>query len=159
MMLEKWRAWIDKQSLSKNTVALYSRKLPALIEYFESRMRKFKIDSLFYPLECEVLFPSIDGYLEDAKTVGDKNVALKTYRYMTIMVHQEFTKRYASDKTYPIEKKTAFEMGLRARLEMASKRIKQYNTELTIVRTRHPFHTTHGSETITLVYHAIRNYS
>ena len=81
MLLREWNVWIPTQkSVGPTTRVAYTLKLKQLIKHYESSVRRFKMDSLLYPLENEILFPSIDGYLNQAETPGDKKRAVEAYR-------------------------------------------------------------------------------
>ena len=93
LLLAEWDTWFPLQGLSKGTQKSYTAKLLLLISYFEQTINKFKADMLLYPLELELSFPSMSGYLTSCTTGGDKATSIKTYRYLCDLILQLFNNR------------------------------------------------------------------
>ena len=84
---------------------------------------------LLFPLELDIVFPSLEVYIDNSATVGDKKMAINTYLHLCAMFLQLFKSCYGADSLYFLEKKSAYESGIFSKKAANSKKLKQFNRE------------------------------
>ena len=60
-LLKQFDTYIPKTGLRESTQKLYRRELKLILKFFEETIHGFKADSLLFPLENHVMFPSLTG--------------------------------------------------------------------------------------------------
>ena len=78
---------------------------------------------LLFPLELDIVFPSLEVYIDNSATVGDKKMAINTYLHLCAMSLQLLESRYAADSLYSLEKKSANESGIVSKRAANSKKL------------------------------------
>lgn len=129
LFFKQWNKFLPTQSLSKLTQESYTRKLRFIVRFLEKNIKNFQIDSLLFPLDKNVILPSLCNLLQDATTVGAKMVAIKTYRYVCLMVLSNFDTIYASTSRFTLMEKLAFKQAVSMELFQISKKLKPLNNE------------------------------
>ena len=128
-IMERWNKWLPNQGLKPTVQKIYTRKVKQMLYFFEANIPEFFSDSLLYPLELELCFPSLSCYLENCKTGGDKVTAIKAYRYLVGLCLYEFNKRYTTDSHWTIEKKNSYKIDMNEQRDEFSKLLKNINRE------------------------------
>ena len=123
---KRFLPYLNKQ-VKNMTYDLYRRKLVHIINFFEDNGDDFLMDTLLYPLENEVCFPSLEEYIDQSKTEGDKRVAILTYRYIGLFVLREASTRYGGSNKFTLEKKGAFKQDTLQEVNAMSKKLKNIN--------------------------------
>ena len=123
-LLREWDTWVEKKGLKKNTIKVYRRKLKELIKFWEEKMKGFYADSLVFPLETEVCFPSLAMYLDECTTGGAKITAMKTYNWLAGLI---LSLRFTGMKEFSLEKKNSFKQDVITQRDQFSKLIKGQN--------------------------------
>ena len=123
--LAEWIQYI-KPKVRKTTAENYTRKLQQIVHFFETSIDGFKMDMLLFPLELELTFPPLQGYLDESDNGFDRAQAIKTYKYICGLTIQNFSKRY-SVRSFPIEKKMAFRSSVREERDEYCKMLKAEN--------------------------------
>ena len=132
LFMGRWDRWMagDTLGLADTTKKLYRRKLKHIIEELEKKTEDFFFDSLLYPLQTSVVFPSLAAYLEDCTTQGDRLVAIKVYKYIGSLVLLEFSKSSIADKKYSITEKTNFRRDVLAQVQENTDKLKGLNRDV-----------------------------
>merc|ERR1711874_323560 len=124
-MLEAWDKWLEGHPAADSTKKLYTRKLKCIFKDLEREMKDFFVDSLLFPLENEMMFPSLNVYLsmQEHNNSNDKLTAIKTYEWFCDLVIYLFNKRYSSNKDFTIEKKNTFLYGVTVARQVQSRKL------------------------------------
>ena len=94
-----------KSQVSANTTRQYAGKARDVGKFWENTINFFLMDQLMEPLHHNVIFPSLTSYLNDSETVGDGNVAIKTYKYLVDYSIEVFNNRYTADPKFDMNAK------------------------------------------------------
>ena len=74
-----------------------------ITSYWEQTIDGFKIDQLNNALHNNVLFPSLQSYLDDSKSKGDVAQAIKTYKHMIAYAIEVFELPYNTHPDYTLQ--------------------------------------------------------
>ena len=99
--------------------------LKTVLKFWEASITRFKADMLLFPLENELLLPSLNSYINKGETLGDIKVASLAYIQFCNFLQELFADRYSSDPTFTLKKKMAYEGKLCCNREKTSKSIKK----------------------------------
>ena len=91
--LAVWNDWIKQQRIGPSTQKLYTRKLKYIIHHFEDKIKDFKMDKMFYPLELKMVLPPLTGFLDLVDSPGAKSTAAKTYKWVCLLLQKLFADR------------------------------------------------------------------
>ena len=94
-----------QSQVAATTARQYVGKGRDLGKFWEDTIDYFRIDQLMEPLHHNVLFPSLASYLNQSETVGDGNVAIKTYKYLVDYSIEVFNIRYTADPNFEMNAK------------------------------------------------------
>lgn len=73
---------------------IYTRKLKAMIPFFEANICGLWMDQYLYPLENKMTWFPLQPWLDRATELGVEKVAIQTYNYMASFVRKIFQERY-----------------------------------------------------------------
>lgn len=105
--LDGFTRFLDNH-VAAGTARLSVGKARAICSFWEQTIDGFKIDLLNNALHNNVLFPSLQSYLDDSKSKGDVAQAIKTYKHMIAYAIEVFELRYNTHPDYTLQDKVTW---------------------------------------------------
>ena len=94
--------------VAAGTARLSVGKARTIATYWEQTIDGFKIDQLNNALHNNVLFPSLQSYLDDSQSKGDVAQAIKTNKHMIAYGIEVFELRYNTHPEYTLQDKVTW---------------------------------------------------
>ena len=121
-IVQAYKAWIQTQKLSAAYSIQIMAKTERLIKFWEETVEDFKGYKLLDPFKEKIMLPSLDEYLANATTVGDKRIAVNAYLHLCDFIICQFDRRYGSKAKISLRRRISYKAGIQGtRVKKAEK--------------------------------------